>query len=681
MANVTSEKLYDFSDFDGTGRHRKKSDTKTTLLSHYAFADWGYDEDGRRIAQLVGGVSKKLRYAYPLISTAIKNAATGTETLIWIHFDLDYKRAEKKWRKNGMLDWPTIAALLQKELPDFLKYLTRITRSSGGKGLSLALAISPLELIEETASVQKMAYMLQAQLIHILNSFGLGADEGARGLKRLMPNVFQPDQIVDCDEITEALIQSRRPRVIQTLLFAIRFHASLRPISKKDRVDILWSDKRVEGACARLYLDLLDTVGPWGSQQYTCKELIAQYGISKNTVTKFLAEAPSWLRTQKIEGEGYRLTLIASKSLTERAFALLEASHAHSNKGTFPAFHCALISGPELVAPGTRNQWLVSVALACKWKGIDREEALKALQIAVKLVPTFRESRSLGRELSSIVGSIYKHRTEAFGSAVDAVLPEWLENILLNNKPKSSSQTFAKKGTYVVGSQVLACGAVSECLAPSSSAQSFQASGQDCRLMPLREMEHSLLGAKAQITGKSLDMVSSKEENPSPFEGGSGDLPPIKALESLETKTFRREGDLEILRCLVPSLACMIELASEMNSNKVLVEAAPKASPEKEVKVKPAPRLALKELRRQNFKEVHPLDRIARAFDRCMTRSSGRGILKVLRKEEPRIEKIERHAIGLYSPPEGSFKRLLCAYSVASRELRREFLEVLIGAE
>ncbi len=81
--------------FSGQGRCRKKKSAKTDLASHYQFALWSY-EDGKRIAVPVGGVRSDKRAEYPLISTAIMNEGTRTETLIWLHFDLDYKRADKK---------------------------------------------------------------------------------------------------------------------------------------------------------------------------------------------------------------------------------------------------------------------------------------------------------------------------------------------------------------------------------------------------------------------------------------------------------------------------------------------------------------------------------------------------------------------------------------------------------
>ena len=431
----------------GQGRYRKKQPPKTSLPSHYQFAHWGY-EDGHKFAVPVGGVRKTQRPEYPLLSTAMKNESSGTETLMWLTFDLDFIRADKKWRQDGKLHWPKIAETLQQKTPELFKYLTGVTRSSGGKGLGLALCISPLELIPETGDIQKMGYRLQAWIISILNFYGMGADPGARGLKRLMPNLFQPDRLIDRDEVTEAMVQTRRPRVMQILLNQLRDHPALRAPRKSEQSDLLWTDIRVELPCARLYTDLLDEVGPWGSAQWTAQALISRYGISKNTVYKLLANPPQWLGVEAIAGEGFRLTLRPTTALSNRAYGLLETGGKGKAKGSFESFRCAMILPPEEVADGERNEWLVSVVLACKWKGIARSDLLLALRQLTVLVPGYQSSRSLTRELQTIVRSLYHHRSGLIGCAPELLLPDWLAASLIPHKSNRLSQTFSKKGTF-----------------------------------------------------------------------------------------------------------------------------------------------------------------------------------------------------------------------------------------
>ncbi len=309
------------------------------------------------------------------------------------------------------------------------------------------LSISPLELINETGDIQKLAFRLQAWVIQILNYYEMGADEGARGLKRLMPNIFQPGRMVDRDEVTEAIVQTKRPRVIQRLLYSLRFHPALKVAKKATRIDILWNDIRVELPCARLYTDLLDSVGPWGSEQRTVQELIRLYGLSKNTAYKFLGNPPRWLSAERISGEGYRLTIRPSRQLTDRAYTLLETGGEGRRQGSFPSFATASISAPENVRAGERNQWLVSLVLACKWKGIPRTDLLDALKHLVRQVPAYQSSRSLTRELPGIVRSLYHHRSSRLGSTPELILPDWFDNETSPTKSKTFSQNFTMKGT------------------------------------------------------------------------------------------------------------------------------------------------------------------------------------------------------------------------------------------
>lgn len=426
--------------FEGQGRPRKKKAALSNLPSHYQFANWAYD-DGKRYAVPVGGVRSDLRVEFPLISTTLRNEGTGTETLLWLHFDLDFKRADKKWIREGKLDWPTIAATLATEAPVILQYLSHVVRSSGGYGLSLALAISPLELIDETGDVQKLAFKAQDMVIRILQHYGMGADEGARGLKRLMPNIFRPDHVVDDSIFVLALVQKRRPRVLQNLLFGLRNHPALRVPKKSGREDILWADKRVEGPLARLYTDLLEEVGPWGSLQMSAGDLISRYGISKNTVYKLLSDPPKWLGAERISGEGYRLTISPTRALSDRAYDLL----LERPEGV--RLSLVNIAEPESVGDGERNSWLVSVILACKWKGMGQAETREMLSCVIRLVPGWQGSWSLTRGLWSILRSLYRNRSSLKGQCSSMELPQWLSEALQSKKDSPFSQTFYKKGS------------------------------------------------------------------------------------------------------------------------------------------------------------------------------------------------------------------------------------------
>lgn len=454
--------------YEGQGRPRKGKLTKTDLPSHYQFAHWDY-EDGKRIAVPVGGVRSDKRAEYPLISTTILNEGTGTETLIWLHFDLDYKRADKKWIRDEKIHWPLIAEALAREAPMVLGYLSHVVRSSGGRGLSLALAISPLELIDETWDVQKLAFKVQAMIIQILNHHGMGADEGARGLKRLMPNMFREEHVLDQAEFVQATIQRRRPRVLQNLFYTLRYHPTLRPPKKRDRHDLLWPDQRVEKPLARLYTNILDEAGPWGSVQLSASMITAQYGISKNTVYKLLFNPPKWLGVARLPGEGYRLTIRPVRELTDRAYDLLLESPARGGEISFVD-----IKAPERVEKGKRNHWLVSVILSCKWKGLSQAETRALLSLVISRIPGWQKSQSLTRGLGAILRSLFHHRSSLRGQSPDLVLPVWLIEAMQSTKSKNISQKFYKKGSRRdLTPSPSAASVSSEQQDPSSSGASF----------------------------------------------------------------------------------------------------------------------------------------------------------------------------------------------------------------
>jgi len=105
------------------------------------------------------------------------------------------------------------------------------------------------------------------------------------------------------------------------------------------------------------------------------------------------------------------------------------------------------IETPECVEKGTRNHWLVSVILSCKWKGLSQAETRALLARVIPRVPGWQKSQSLTRELSSILRSIFYHRSSLKGQSPDLVLPVWLIEAMQTNKSKEPSQKKYKKGS------------------------------------------------------------------------------------------------------------------------------------------------------------------------------------------------------------------------------------------
>ncbi|WP_324959764.1 hypothetical protein [Oligoflexus sp.] len=493
MAAAATDRVY-----EGQGRPRKKKIAKTDLPSHYQFAHWAYD-DGKRFAVPVGGVRKDKRSEFSLISTTILNEGTGTETLIWLHFDLDFKRALKKWIRDGKLDWPTIAAALSADAPIILRYLSHVVRSSGGHGLSLALAISPLELIDETADVQKLAFKVQDMIIRILNHHGMGADEGARGLKRLMPNMFRQERVLDQADFVLAMIQKHRPAVLRNLVRELQNHVALRGKLKSEREDVLWPDIRVEKALARLYTDLLDSVGPWGSEQMKAADLTGRYGMGKNTAYKLLADPPRWLGVEKVSGEGYRLTIRPDVVLTSRALDLL------LDEPERKAFNFSGITAPEFVQKGERNRWLVSLILASKWSGIGQQEVRKALDLVIRRVPGWQKSQSLTRGLGATLRSLYRNRNSLKGRNRGQEQPAFWVEALESLKSRNISSKKHKKASL-------------DATHPGRNSGMITQSDQEARVLPF----------EAPFSPTPVGVTPGVRGGPGPWVDGDSRIPGLK---------------------------------------------------------------------------------------------------------------------------------------------------------
>lgn len=441
---------------DGEGRKRRNN-RKSAVQGPsgcYQFSKFKM-RAGKREALPVYRCSFSLRPEQQLISTAVINPTTGTETLLFLHFDLDYARADDRWKKDGKLDWGPMGNLLRSEVPVLSSYIAFVTRSTGEKGLSIALAISPLELIEDTAGVQSLAAKVQAMGIQVLNYYGMGADKGAKGLKRLMPNFFDTERRVDGDEAFANAVHSKRPRVLQNVMYELFVHPGTQRLAKKNRTnEVLWPDRRLEKPLAGFYLDMLDSVGPFGTEQLTAHGLTKRVGISKTSAYKILQSHLPWLKVTPIQGEGYRLQIIPTDTLTDRAHDVLSRSKPASDNSS-PSFHTLALPAPERVQDGERNTWLKGVALALKWRGVEEYEAHPAVEKLVMRVPGWRSSASLGRNYAAIVASIYRNRATTFGSNPGLTLPDWLEESLFFSTPKVVSHTFTKKGDEV--SRVLDC--------------------------------------------------------------------------------------------------------------------------------------------------------------------------------------------------------------------------------
>lgn len=464
----TAETRTRVDEHKGCGRPRKRQQHRKGCLSHYRHAAWMLGADGRRIpieldfsqagrvsslqhiVNVQSGFVDRDEWQYKLselqafglpetsdlISTTKANPSTGTETLYVIPFDFDFKRACERYKKDGALLWPAMASVLQESVPEVLNRITWVVKSTSGTGLGVGLAISPIELgRESTAKIEALARALQERLIQIFNFHGMGADEGAKGLVRWMPNFRDKRRLIDINEWAISAAERRRDQVILELIRATDGHEAFAYQKKSSQPNLYLYPKSVivERKLALLYLDLLENY--FGDHiQTSCSDLIEKTSIAEKTVRKILANPPEWLAVKHLGGrEGFLLSLKPVPSLTDRARELASEAEGSNGRNSLGRKMRKLLIHPSLVEDGDRYEWLGNVLWAVKLKGVTQSQALSIARLVSAMVPDYKESRALTSNLRASVKTFWTRRlldefgNPVIGSRPDLPLPLWLE--------------------------------------------------------------------------------------------------------------------------------------------------------------------------------------------------------------------------------------------------------------
>ena len=408
------------------------SELSTTHRSgRYQFRYWHFDDQGGRIAS---SRAPKGRAAHvpDLVNTAYRNA-DGSKTIYGLAFDLDAHRADRIWLDGeGRLDWPRIMAMLTANHVVIAYQVSHAVRSTGGKGIALVIAITPLPIMSSTASNQRTAQNLQSRLIHFFNDLGLGADPGARGLERDFPNFQNPDRLLLENRLVLRRAEESRDPILTKL------HAYLNQINLQQRRDSrIYPDARAETGLAKLVGWLLGAYDPGfelpvpgylsGQELWVSnKELRSVSGLSAPFLRGFLQSPPDWLEAEYMNGEGWRLRIplgSAVQMLLPRAEALLAAIPSAMPRKIL--FSVGTIKEPHLVGEDERNAWLTAMALTYKWHGFSQEEALAKILLRLQQVPGYEYSRNC-RQVRSIARAIYQNLPETAGRFASRDLPLWI---------------------------------------------------------------------------------------------------------------------------------------------------------------------------------------------------------------------------------------------------------------
>ena len=403
------------------------------------------EEDGSKIISREYTGWRHFKSDY--ISSAWLNP-DGTRVPYCIPLDIDAKDTDKKWLDSeGKIDWEKAVAFLQKKYPEIFIYTQFVVRSTGGKGIHLGIAISPIVKDNGEGSIKTTFLAQQAQeaLIRLLKHHGLGGDLSALGIVREMPNFrrhevsqYSKARQLYYDKDVHAFIKREGRNVITEILQIMNKLKECRSPAKRDQDEILHPHKTTEARLAHLYVELFDNLGQ--TKCYTMGELVKLTEISKDTLRNILVERPKsrprWLNVNYLgRSEGYELWINPEYGDIERALKLIENPEYAS---TF----LKDLKLPEEVEDGERNAWLSSAAIYYKWHGYSKHQTMIALNSHSKQIPGNRDSRNC-KYLARIVGSIYRNQPQLFGIRTGQSLPLAL---IENHKAKKSIE-----GPYTTG--------------------------------------------------------------------------------------------------------------------------------------------------------------------------------------------------------------------------------------
>lgn len=411
---------------------------RRTHSGHYQYRWWLTAQNGDRYAV------KKLPKGTPhrtadLIRTTYLNY-DGLETAYAIAFDFDAHRADNRWKDaDGRLDWTKISAALATHHPKIHAQISHVVRSTGGLGLGLLIAINPLPLQPSTRRNQQVVLNLQSRLIDLFAQLGFGADSGARGIARDLPNFKDTKRLVMENRL--AIRRAERASVG----IASEIHSYLNELEKSAEPPFrLYNDARAEPGIARLFSWLIGQEAPkenlglntlsyfaGDSAMATLKQLLALTGLSERFLRRFLKTPPNWLSVEYVNRqEGWRLCVPLQNDLSKLLDRLEQlASNTKPSRFRAISFSADTLKQPQLVNDGERNAWLTALALIYKWHAYSCKEAARKIGLRMKSIPGYAMSRNC-RQAHLIVNAIFRNKTDLIGFSAGLPLPRWIEDDL-----------------------------------------------------------------------------------------------------------------------------------------------------------------------------------------------------------------------------------------------------------
>jgi hypothetical protein len=608
----------------------KGSSVVKPLMGHrwYVYGNTKIDEHGKK-APLFPIREKISDWRSCSHIQTILTAADGSSLVYGVALDFDYKDADDRWKAKGKLDHNRIKAFIDELYPVLGRYLCTWTRSTGGRGLGAILFFDPFILRhEKTGGVTFLAERVQRLIIRVLSSHGLGCDEHAAGIVRFTPNWRNPRILLHKDEVTIRRVQRENEphQVLSRVYNELRRAKVLKPKTKKDEVAagvrFAVKDSADEGL-AKIYAHILDSEPETLTITSNYDALMRISGLSTPTLRQHLKNAP-WIDLKRAYGEGLCLSLKPSAELSERAYGEIRNQGKKPSTFSLSSREDWLLPDPEFVGDDERNNFLWRRAVLLRNEGYPLSEAISLIRDESKRIPGAKESRNC-RKVENIVGSIFRHLRQG-------------------SKPKRKIFSL-------------------EALTKSQSYCEAELPQNTCLNATKEQPQGDYVPEAPLYCPAAFPTV---DESSTSKEGGSGDLPP--ALTS----------DAELLAWIsdfVPDFSTLS--ARKPVTGAVVLKMEAFTMPSRNDGSGPGnskPFRTIRDARAAVCRNRHPLDRLARAIDRVLARSSEEEVLFVLRTEHEKLCRTKDKCLR-YTPPEGKFKRLCEAWSLVGPGMRIEFLE------
>ncbi len=415
------------------------------------------DVDGQKLI-----ISCARIYAH-LQSCGILNP-TGSVVLRYLMIDIDAHRTTQKWKyEDGSINYSKVHNHLSTKLSKICASIEYITRSHGGKGIHLIIGFTALPLEDSTIKMQVVCSQIQNLIIMILNDYGLGADEGARGLNRLFSTFRDEKNLLHHNNILTKNIEkqrkledkSKKTPYLLNLLKACKKYAKKLELSGYFR---LYNHKVVEHKIAKLFLYTMGMLNikpmqrlgknlelenyfvfkkccPSKAITLTIEQIMHITGLSKTSLRElnFFSNKmilALWDFDFNLDGS---VTLLVKnvRSLAKRITRAKQVLHGFQEVSN--RINPDLID-PCLVNDGERNFAICSWVLAYKWAGFDKDDTLEMVKMLVKMIPGQEFSRSCkDSQVTSVVNSIFRYKDELQGIKKDQ-LPSFMSELAADKK-------------------------------------------------------------------------------------------------------------------------------------------------------------------------------------------------------------------------------------------------------